>query len=289
MKYSLLIGLFLAAPIFGGSALASAQTIDYDPDINPSEFTTAITNKYFSLPVGLKLTYEGETEDGTERVEIEITGDTKEIMGVMTLVYRDRVWVGNELVEDTRDYLAQHENGDVWYFGEDVDNYEDGELSDHDGSWHAGVDGAKPGIWVKQNPVVGETYRQEYYSGEAEDMAEVLSLTENVSVSYGSFVNCLKTKDWNPFEPGVYEHKYYCPDARTLVLEENPIENGRVELLTREVASSPATGGNIYLYVDKRDEVRSVHAASAAEALRTAPEIALRSGVILAVDGKTTL
>jgi hypothetical protein len=128
----------IAMPTFAQGSTSHAERLkavsaeSYNPTINPSEFTTEITNKYFSLPVGKKMVYEAKTEDGLERIEILIPGWTKNIMGVKTLVFWDRVYLDGELIEDTRDYLAQHkETGDVWYFGEHVDNYEGGKLIDH--------------------------------------------------------------------------------------------------------------------------------------------------------------
>ena len=88
------------------------------------------------------------------------------------------------------------------------------------GSWEAGVDGAKPGIVMQANLQVGDTYRQEYPKGEAEDMAEVLAVDEDVSVFYGGFQHCIKTKDWTPLEPDVVGNKYYCPDVHGVVLAE---------------------------------------------------------------------
>ncbi len=159
---------------------ASAVNAGYHPVINPAEFSTSITNPMFSLPVGKRLTFQAETADGVEKIEIEIESGTKTIMGVTTVIYRDRVFVDGELVEDTRDYLAQHQNGDVWYFGEDVDNYDGGTLLDHAGSFTAGVDGAQPGIWIKGSHSAGDSYRQEYYLGQAEDMRDVIALDQIV-------------------------------------------------------------------------------------------------------------
>ncbi|MDP9249277.1 MAG: hypothetical protein M3M85_02055 [bacterium] len=203
----------------------------YNPIINPAEFTTKITNPYFNLPVGRKFIYEGETSGGKERIEIEILSETKEVMGVATLVYWDRVWLDGELIEDTRDYLAQDKEGNVWYFGEDVDNYEEGVLADHDGSWLAGVDGAKPGIWMKANPKVGEEYFQEYYKGVAEDKGKIISLTENVTIPYGAFSNCLKTYDFTALDKESKEYKYYCKEMGGLVQEEDIITGDKVELV----------------------------------------------------------
>jgi hypothetical protein len=126
----------VALPGVDNSILAGQ---DYNPEINPADFTTQITNTYFSLPVGKKMVYQAKTEGGVENIEVLITGETKSVMGVETLIVWDRVWVNGELIEDTRDYLAQDGEGNVWYFGEDVDNYEKGKLKDHDGAWLAGV------------------------------------------------------------------------------------------------------------------------------------------------------
>ncbi len=116
-------------------------------------------------------------------------------MGVNTIVVWDRVWLNDELIEDTKDWYAQDKYGNVWYFGEDSKEYEDGKVVSTEGSWEAGVDNAKPGIIMKANPVIGESYRQEYYKGEAEDMADVVALGVKVKVKYGSFSDCLQTRD----------------------------------------------------------------------------------------------
>lgn len=220
------------------------MTSNYNPRINPDDFTTKIDNPYFDLPVGKKLVYEAETPDGLERIEILVPGWTREVMGVETLVFWDRVYLDGELIEDTMDYLAPHKKtGDVWYFGEHVDDYEDGKLKDHAGARIAGIDGAKPGIWMKANPQVGDSYRQEYYKGEAEDMAEVLATNETVTTPYGTFKNCVKTLEWTPLEPDLKAHKYYSPEVSGTVLEvelvggEREVEE-RVELVELDSGES---------------------------------------------------
>ena len=99
-----------------------------------------------------------------------------------------------------------------------------------EGSWEAGIDGALPGIIMKADPKVGESYRQEYYAGEAEDMAEIVALEESVSVPGGSFTGCLKTIEWTPLEPGVAEYKYYAPKVG-VVLETVRGSRERMELV----------------------------------------------------------
>lgn len=209
---------------------ASAEE-PYAPLIHPEDFTTEITNPLFNMPIGKKMVYGAKSEKGLERIEIVIPGDTKVLMGVKTLLYHDIVTLDGVLIEDTRDYIAQHKDGTVWYFGEEVDNYEGGKLKDHHGSWLAGVDNAQPGIWMKAKQVVGESYRQEYYKGEAEDWAKVVGTNETVKVGAGTFTNCTKTLEWTPLEPGNKAYKYNCPETGAITLEEELKDGTRVELV----------------------------------------------------------
>lgn len=220
--------LLLAA----GRAKKPPVAADYNPAINPADFTKEITNPYFSLPIGKQLTFESQTEEGLEKTEIQITGETKTISSVETLVYWDRSWVDGELAEDTKDYLAQDKEGNVWYFGEDVANYEDGQLVNHAGSWRSGVNGAKPGIWIKRTPQVGESYRQEYSPGVAEDTSNIVATSEMVTTKYGTFTGCLKTYDWTPLETTTKEYKYYCPEVGGLILVEDAASGERDELVS---------------------------------------------------------
>ncbi len=139
-----------------------------------------------------------------------VTHDTKRIMGVECVVVNDKATENGELIEQTLDWYAQDKEGNVWYFGEDSKESENGKVTSTEGSWEAGKDGAKPGIMMQAHPKVGQSYRQEYYKGVAEDMAQVLSFNESASVPYGSFDHLLVTRDWNPLEPGQeVVRKYY--------------------------------------------------------------------------------
>ena len=139
--------------------------------LNGSEFSDVINNKYFTLTPGTKYIYEGMTGEGLERAETYITEEKRIVNGIETIVVWDRVWLDNELIEETYDWYAQDKEGNVWYFGEDSKEYENGEVISTHGSWEAGIDGAEAGIIMKANPATGERYRQEYYKGIAEDMA----------------------------------------------------------------------------------------------------------------------
>jgi hypothetical protein len=191
---------------------------DKAPQIDPKDFDTVIDNPFMSLTPGMTYVYKGQTGEGRERIKVTVTHDTKEILGVTCIVVLDRVFINDELVEETYDWYAQDFEGNVWYFGEDSTEYEDGNPISKEGSWEAGVDGAQPGIVMEADPRVGDSYRQEYYKGEAEDMAAVAGVGESVSIAYGDYAGCLKTKEWTPLEPGVVEFKYYAPGLG-LILE----------------------------------------------------------------------
>ncbi len=206
---------------------------EYSPVINPEDFVEEIDNPYFPLTPGTTFVYEGESEEEnkTLRSEVNVTNETKVIMGINTTVVRETEYEDDELEEETFDWYAQDKDGNVWYFGEDSKEYDEDEVVNTTGSWEAGVDGAQPGIIMSGDPQVGDVYYQEYLEGEAEDQAEVVSLNESVTVAYGSFENCLMTREWNPLEPDSEENKYYAPGVGLLLEEE--VEGGaeRLELV----------------------------------------------------------
>ena len=206
---------------------------DYNPSISPSNFVSSVSNPFFTLTPGKKFVYESVNIGEKERIEVEVTSDTKVVMDIKTTVVRDRMYVDNELFEDTFDYYAQDLEGNVWYFGEETKEYEDGTVSTK-GSWEAGIKGAKPGIIMKAKPKIGDSYRQEYFVGEAEDMGDVVGVGESVSISFCSFSWCLKTGEWSVIEKSANEYKYYCPQVGFLVLEETVNGTSKVELVSVE-------------------------------------------------------
>ncbi len=205
--------------------------VEYEPVIVPSDFVGAVDNPYLPLAPGSRWVYEGATEDGLERIVVEVTNDTRQVMGVTCVVVRDTVTVDGEVTEDTWDWFAQDVHGNVWYFGEDTKEYEDGKVVSTEGAWEAGVDGAKPGIVMLAGPLVGLTYRQEYYKGEAEDMAQVLALHGTATTPAGTYSDVLRTKEWTPLEPGVAEEKYYAPGVGCVLEVVTKGGDERVELV----------------------------------------------------------
>jgi hypothetical protein len=115
---------------------------------------------------------------------------------------------GRTVLERTTDWFAQDVHGNVWYLGERTAAYENGQV-DHSGSWQAGVDGARPGIVMNAHPQVGDTHRQEYLKGEAEDQYWLVDLAQRVRTPYVTTSHAALTLEWTRLEPGVIDRKYY--------------------------------------------------------------------------------
>jgi len=190
---------------------------------DPTSFVAEITNPYFAFETGKIFHYAAETEDGLETNTVEITADRKMILGVATTVIHDQVFLDGELKEDTFDWMAQDEDGNVWYFGEDSREIEDGQVVSTEGSWEAGVNGAMPGIIMLAQPKNGMKYQQESAEDVAEDMATVINTSKIVEIDLGVFEDCLETMEFTPLEPGHREHKFYKPGVG-LLLELSPRE-----------------------------------------------------------------
>jgi len=212
----------------GNLAEPNAARIAFPFD--PTNFVGAVDNPYFPLTPGTVYSYVEETPEGVETNEVAVTHDTKVILGVTTTVVWDRVYLNGSLKEDTFDWYAPDKSGNVWYFGEDTKEVENGVVVSTAGSWEAGKNGAKAGIIMLANPKIGDTYYQEFAPGVVEDQGRVLSLKESVSVPYGAFESCIKTADWTPIEPGNRAFKYYARGIG-MVLEIIPRDGrARVEL-----------------------------------------------------------
>ena len=234
---TLLFALSLLAAC--GSSGAPQFTDPAEPEFAVALFgaTSAIVNNpYFPLRPGNTWTYQVETDEGVETIVVEVQESTREVAGVVCAIVRDRVFLDGLLIEDTHDWYAQDLDGNVWYMGEQVVNYEyDDEenviATDDEGAWETGVDGALAGILMKATLIPGDSYRQEFLVGEAEDMGAIVALDVLVLLADGSSHICLQTRDWNPLEPDEpHEFKYYAHGIG-LVVEETVDGEERAELL----------------------------------------------------------
>jgi hypothetical protein len=183
--------------------------LPYDPVIDPANFTDKIDNPLFPLVPGTVFIYEGQTSGGLVHTEFFVTHNTKQILGVTTVEVHDTVSTNGEVTEDTLDWFAQDQDGNVWYFGENTEELIGGRPSTLAGTFTAGENNARPGIVMQAHPAIGDFYRQEFDLGNAEDFAAVTSLTETVTVPFGKFTNCLRTLETTPLEPALHEGKWY--------------------------------------------------------------------------------
>jgi hypothetical protein len=203
----------------------------YLPDIHPADFVEGVDNPFFPLVPGTTMVYLSQTPDGLERDEVEVTHDTKVILGVACVTVHDVTTRDGETLEDTLDWYAQDKAGNVWYFGEESKQYEDGDLVSIDGSWKAGRDGAQPGIVMEAHPQVGDFYRQEFLPKEAEDLGRVAALDGTATVPVGSFTGLLETHDSSPLEPGVVEQKFFASGVGTVLeIDADGIRNELVSI-----------------------------------------------------------
>jgi hypothetical protein len=221
----------------------------YDPDFSPARFVdprligrTVPPNPYFPLVRGNRWVY----RDGDETVTVTVTEKVKVIEGVTCVVVTDVVMVGGVAVEVTDDWFAQDLAGNVFYCGEVSREFEafagdvpaEAELVALEGSWKAGRDFDQPGIIMLGSPKVGDVYREEMSLGNAEDAAEILSVSGTESVPAASCGGkCVVTRNFSPLSPDGEETKYYAPGVG-LILETHTEEGNRVEL----VEFSPGTG-----------------------------------------------
>jgi hypothetical protein len=210
----LVIAMTFVLVLLAGCASKGDTSADggYSVNVTAADFVAGIDNPYLPFIPGSKWVYEARLEDGSvERNEVEVLEETRNVNGVTATVVHDVVFVEGQLTEETYDWYAQDRDGNVWYLGEDVDNYENGVLADHAGSWEWGRDGALPGVMMWANPSahMNEEYYQEYYAGEAEDQGKVLSITESVDVPVGSFEKVVKTYDFSAIDPDLKENKFY--------------------------------------------------------------------------------
>lgn len=181
-------------------ALAVAPADAGNPAFDPGNFVKRVDNPWFPLRPGTIWRYRGE-EDGQAKKQVTVvTSKTKTILGVKATVVHDRVFTNGEgLTEDTFDWYAQDRQGNVWYLGEDTKELDHGRVTSREGSWQAGVKGARAGIQMPAHPRVGQRGLMEYWKGHAEDRFQVTSRRGNT----------LTTKEWTPLEPGVRDRKVY--------------------------------------------------------------------------------
>jgi len=244
----------LLAVTVSSNALAKGGFLSID-DAAFDATSNVIDNSWWALPAGTRFTYFAEDGDECSVVYEDVLPTAAQsrvnVDGVAVREVLDEAWIDEDcdmipdrLHESTLDWYAQDTEGNVWYFGEDTVAFEvpedecehpiagpfpDGTVNCADGSWEAGEDVAgvgtiaKEGILMLDDPTgkSGVFYFQEFYEGEALDMAKILNYKKVDTYLYGEQDGCVRIKEYSPLAPGAIEHKTYCDGFGLVLVEEN--------------------------------------------------------------------
>ena len=170
-------------------------------DLESRQFSSIGRNRYFILEPGYQLVLEGKEGEHTVTLAVTVLNETKRIGNIETRVVEERESVDGELIEISRNFFAIcTETKSVFYFGEEVDDYKDGKIISHKGEWLHGEDGARAGLMMPGEPILGAAYYQEVAPGKAMDRGMIAAIDVTLDTPAGEFENCLKIQEENPLD-----------------------------------------------------------------------------------------
>lgn len=236
------LGTTLAAALISGGLVAASMSsggvaaLEVTGQVSPSHFNHPKSNVYYPLKPGTVSRYRGTDEGRHLHERLAITRQTRMIQGVRTTVVHDVLRRADDtLAEETHDWYAADNDGNVWYFGERTATYDRlGHVLSRDGSWQAGVDGAVAGMIMPAHPHPTDAFRQELYVGQAEDQAWIVQRHISTSVPYGHLDEVVRSFEWTRLEPGVMSLKLYAPGLGIVVEKDVAGGNERFELVSVE-------------------------------------------------------
>lgn len=192
-------------------------------------FSDTGRNTYFILEPGFQLILKGLEDNDSVTLVITVTSETQQIDGIPTRIVEERESSNGELIEVSRNFFSFcRATGSVFYFGEDVDIYEGGKIVGHEGAWHAGENGFKPGLMMPGLVLAGSSYYQEIAPGVAMDRARIVNADTTIQTPSRIFEHCLITEETSALEPDSRERKYYAPGIGL-------IKDGQLWLVTKGV------------------------------------------------------
>jgi hypothetical protein len=213
MMLAVLLAVIAAMSVSAGPPVRPSARRSQDPwkktfAVDKADLQAVGRNRFFVLEPGYAMTY----EDGPVRLTITVLPEARVVDGVTTRVVEERETRAGQVVEVSRNFFAiSRRTQDVYYFGEEVDNYQGGRIVNHEGSWLSGVGSARFGLMMPGTPVRGSRYYQEQAPRVALDRARILSVNEAVTTPAGQFRDCLRVEETTPLEPSLKEYKYYAP------------------------------------------------------------------------------
>ena len=220
---------FVTAP--GLVACGGSDEPDYRAPRLPAaeHFMAHVDHPFYPLPVGATWVYRGTSSEGTEQITVTVLPDTRLVDGIRATVVHDRATLDGKLSEDTYDWFAQDDRGNVWYLGEATTAYDTDGTTSTEGSWEAGVHGASPGLAMPAKLRVGDRSPPPHLPGVAAARAHTPSLTARGKLPGGAFGGPVPTRDTTPLEPDLVEHKYYVRGVGDVLEEEG---DERLELVS---------------------------------------------------------
>jgi hypothetical protein len=214
MRTRRLLVVVVAVAMLG--AAAAARGLETALRIDPARFSAHVDNPWFPLLPGTRSVYTGVKDGRPSRDVVVVTHQTRTIEGVPCVAVQDRLYLRGRLGERTTDWYSQDRQGNVWYFGERTAELDrSGRVTSTEGTWLAGADGAVPGIYMPAHPRVGQSGRQEFYRGQAEDHFRVIGSFNTVSPVGAP--NAVLTQEWTPLEPGTLDNKLYVRGIGTVL------------------------------------------------------------------------
>lgn len=188
-------------------------------------FTSTGRNPFFILEPNYQLVLSGGDAGDVAQVMITVLNETRDVNGTETRVVEERETLGGELAEISRNFFAIcEETNSVFYFGEEVDDYENGILIAHEGAWLAGEGANKAGVIMPGTILLGARYYQEIAPDIALDRAEIIDMGEVIQTLSGDFTDTLITQETNSLEPDVAELKYYAAGIGLIQEEDLKLE-----------------------------------------------------------------
>jgi hypothetical protein len=194
----------------GSRTIRSGAGPGWPKTLQPSDFVRRVDNPWLPFVPGDKWRYRGVDTGGRFHDNERVTSRSKKIEGVHVTPVHDVVRKDGKPREITNDFYAQDRHRNVWYFGENTRELDrHGHVTSREGSFRAGRDGARPGVLFPGRPRVGQKARQEYLKGHAEDHFKVLSTNGHVTSPFVSSHHAVRTREWSPLEPNVFDNKWY--------------------------------------------------------------------------------
>ena len=188
-------------------------------------FSSTGRNPFFILEPNYQLVLSGGDTGEEAQVTITVLNETREVNGTETRVIEERETTGGELVEISRNFFAIcEETNTVFYFGEEVDDYKNGNIVGHEGAWLAGEDANQPGIIMPGTILLGAKYYQEIAPNIALDRAEIVDMGKLIQTPSGVFKDTLIIRETTPLEPDATELKYYAAGIGLIQEEDLKLE-----------------------------------------------------------------